>query len=250
VLQIQQQSHSHISLIWFRNFKEDVTLPNLLHERPTLGYLIDFTRRMLLDASPNVLHWLIVKMLLGYAIRSTELAILTKNDVLWDEGCIRVHTNNHSERFVPFDTEFRDRLETYLNTRKTNSDLLLVSKQGYQYIPTTVCQTLRYIAKRAGIYRPLTNCFLKYCWIANYSTSDKSASELVKIIKFPSLTSFWLIAREIGAHTIFMKKYSDQLIKSIDYTVQNGVITDASYLFDEGSSKQWTGKKGYQKYPR
>jgi site-specific recombinase XerD len=121
--------------------KKNISMPDIL--------TIEEVKK-LLEATENIKHQLIIKLLYGCGLRVSEIVNLTKGDVNLEEGLIKIKlAKGRKDRFVKLPESIKENLENYckLNT----GDILFQSNRGGKLTKDTIQKIVQNSAKRAGI---------------------------------------------------------------------------------------------------
>lgn len=102
----------------------------------------------LVGARRQAMIWLMATT----GIRRREMWSLTKEDLDWNLGVIRViYGKGQKERQIPFDGRCQDPMSRYLRQRKDSLDWLWVTEAGSRMAYDSIWQDLNRAAEQAGI---------------------------------------------------------------------------------------------------
>ena len=91
-------------------------------------------------------------MMITSGLRRREMWMLTKEDLDWDAGTIRViHGKGQKERRVPFDRMCQRAMLRYLHERTDSLDWLWVTEEGIRLAYDSIWQDLKRLTERAEI---------------------------------------------------------------------------------------------------
>jgi len=108
----------------------------------------------LLENAENYRDKLIIKFLFYTGVRVSELIKIKKNDIIFEEGFVKVYGKGGKERIVPIPKELLNELKDYVNKINTENIFPLSSRQ--------VERIIKNIAKKAGISKKVTPHVLRH----------------------------------------------------------------------------------------
>ncbi|MFP3256231.1 MAG: tyrosine-type recombinase/integrase [Candidatus Nanopusillus acidilobi] len=108
----------------------------------------------LLESAENYRDKLIIKFLFYTGVRVSELIKIKKNDIIFEEGFVKVYGKGGKERIVPIPKELLNELKDYINKINTENIFPLSSRQVERIIKNT--------AKKAGISKKVTPHVLRH----------------------------------------------------------------------------------------
>ena len=108
----------------------------------------------LLENAENYRDKLVIKFLFYTGVRVSELIKIKKNDIIFEEGFVKVYGKGGKERIVPIPKELLNELKNYINKINTENIFPLSSRQ--------VERIIKYIAKKAGISKKVTPHVLRH----------------------------------------------------------------------------------------
>jgi integrase/recombinase XerD len=108
----------------------------------------------LLENTDNYRDKLIIKFLFYTGVRVSELIKIKKNDIIFEEGFVKVYGKGGKERIVPIPKELLNELKDYINKINTENIFPLSSRQ--------VERIIKNIAKKAGISKKVTPHVLRH----------------------------------------------------------------------------------------
>jgi len=108
----------------------------------------------LLENAENYRDKLIIKFLFYTGVRVSELVKIKKNDIIFEEGFVKVYGKGGKERIVPIPKELLNELKNYINKINTENIFPLSSRQ--------VERIIKNIAKKAGISKKVTPHVLRH----------------------------------------------------------------------------------------
>jgi integrase/recombinase XerD len=108
----------------------------------------------LLENAENYRDKLIIKFLFYTGVRVSELVKIKKNDIIFEEGFVKVYGKGGKERIVPIPKELLNELKDYINKINTENIFPLSSRQ--------VERIIKNVAKKAGINKKVTPHVLRH----------------------------------------------------------------------------------------
>ena len=108
----------------------------------------------LLENAENYRDKLIIKFLFYTGVRVSELIKIKTNDLIFEDGFVKVYGKGGKERIVPIPKELLNELKDYINKINTENIFPLSSRQ--------VERIIKYIAKNAGISKKVTPHVLRH----------------------------------------------------------------------------------------
>jgi len=108
----------------------------------------------LLENAENYRDKLIIKFLFYTGVRVSELIKIKKNDIIFEEGFVKVYGKGGKERILPIPKELLNELKDYINKINTENIFPLSSRQ--------VERIIKNIARKAGINKKVTPHVLRH----------------------------------------------------------------------------------------
>ena len=132
--------------------KRNKTIPEILSVEEVRG---------MIDSTNNPKHRLILKLLYGCGLRSSEVVNLKKDDLDFSEGLIHIRlAKGKKDRFVKMPFSISDELKSYCNL--LNGNLLFPSNRGGKLTTATIQAIVEQSAKRAKIKRRIYPHLLRH----------------------------------------------------------------------------------------
>ncbi len=123
------------------NPKKNNTIPDIL--------TIEEIKR-LIEATSNIKHKLIIKILYGCGLRVSEIVNLRKEDINFAEELIHIRlAKGKKDRFVKIPNSIRGELKSY--SLLGDSEILFSSSRGGKLTKDTIQKIIKSSAKKAGI---------------------------------------------------------------------------------------------------
>lgn len=123
------------------NPKKNQTLPEIL--------TIEEIRKMI-EATQNIKHKLIIKLLYGCGLRVSEIVSLKKQDLNFEEGLIHLRlAKGKKDRFVKMPESIKEELKNY--SALNASEIFFVSTRGGKLTKDTIQKIVQNAAKKTDI---------------------------------------------------------------------------------------------------
>ncbi len=140
-------------LIYLKSPKIDKRLPKFITYE-------EFLR--LVGACDNPRDKLMIKFLFYTGVRVSELVNLKIDDILWEEGFVKVKGKGGKERIIPLPESLLKELKEYVETRKIKSEYLFPSKRGSKLSTRQVQRIINKARIKAGIRKKVTPHILRH----------------------------------------------------------------------------------------
>ncbi len=136
---------------FFENvLKQKINIPNPKKNSPLPEILTIEEIRGLIEATQNIKHKLIIKLLYGCGLRVSEIVNLKITDLNFKEKLIHVKlAKGKKDRFVKIPISIEQDLGNYC--KLNNSDILFPSNRGGKLTKDTIQKIAQNSAKKAGI---------------------------------------------------------------------------------------------------
>ena len=106
--------------------------------------------RKLIEATNNIKHKLIIKLLYGCGLRVSELVNLKKQDVNFSERLIHIRlSKGRKDRFVKIPDSMKEHLESY--SKMDDDDILFTSNRGGRLTTATIQKIVKNSSLKAEI---------------------------------------------------------------------------------------------------
>ncbi len=130
--------------------KEKLDMPNPKRNKSIPIILTKEEVKSMIDATNNIKHKLILKMLYGCGLRVSEIINLKKQDINFNEKLIHIClSKGKKDRFVKLPESLLKDLESYC--RLSNEDILFPSNRSGKLTKKTIAKVVENSAKKAGI---------------------------------------------------------------------------------------------------
>lgn len=129
---------------------KEMSLKHPKRNKPIPEVLIAEEVKRLIEATGNVKHRLILRLLYGCGLRVSELVNLKRQDMNFHEGLIHIRlSKGRKDRFIKIPDSMRDELESY--SKLNNDDTFFASSRGSKLTTATIQKIVRNSAQKAGI---------------------------------------------------------------------------------------------------
>jgi len=129
---------------------EKINLKHPKRNKPIPEVLTMEEVKKLIDATSNIKHKLILKLLYGCGLRVSEVINLRKDDINFDECLIHIRlSKGRKDRFVKIPDSIRNDLENY--SKLSNEDILFASNRGGKLTTATIQKIVKNSAAKAGL---------------------------------------------------------------------------------------------------
>jgi integrase/recombinase XerD len=146
---------SNISAIEFffgKVLGQDIALSHPKRNKPIPEVLTQEEVKRLLEATSNVKHRMILKILYGCGLRVSELLSLRKGDFNYAEGLLHIRlSKGRKDRFVKIPDSVKGELASYSSL--IGGDTLFQSSRGERLTVATIQKIVKNSARKAGIMK-------------------------------------------------------------------------------------------------
>jgi len=130
--------------------KQKISLPNPKKNKTIPVILTAEEARKLIEATSNIKHRLIVKLLYGCGLRVSELVNLRKKDFNFEESLISIKLSKwRKDRFVKIPDSIKNELKNYYELNI--EDIFFPSPRGGKLTTAAIQKIIKTSAKKAGI---------------------------------------------------------------------------------------------------
>jgi site-specific recombinase XerD len=148
---------SNISAIefFFRNvLGRRIELSHPKRNKPIPEVLAPEEVKQLIQATGNMKHRLIIKLLYGCGLRVSEIVNLRRNDLDFGEGLLHVRlSKGRKDRFVKIPDSMKAELESYSSLK--GGDLFFQSARGGRLTTATIQKIVKNSSRKAGIRKEI-----------------------------------------------------------------------------------------------
>ena len=136
---------------FFRNvLGQRISLKHPKRNRPIPEVLVPEEVKKMIEATTNIKHKLIIKLLYGCGLRVNELVNLKKDDMNFNEGLIHIRlSKGRKDRFIKIPDSIAEDLESY--SKLNISDMFFISARGGKLTTATIQKIVKNSAKKANI---------------------------------------------------------------------------------------------------
>jgi len=157
LIKIKRQNPSTVSAnisaigFFFANvLGKNITLKHPKRNKPIPEVLSLKEIKSMIDATENIKHRLVIKLLYGCGLRVSELVNLRKDDLNVNEGLIHIRlSKGRKDRFVKIPDSLKDGLVNY--SKLSNGEILFASNRGGKLTTATIQKIVKNSARKAGI---------------------------------------------------------------------------------------------------
>jgi site-specific recombinase XerD len=143
-------SLSAIKFFFANVLKRRIRIPHPKRNKPIPEVLTPDEVKRLIEATSNIKHRLIIKLMYGCGLRVSEVVNLRKHDFNFDEGLIHIRlSKGRKDRFVKIPDSIMDELKSY--SKLTSENIFFSSNRGGKLTTATVRKIIKNSAKKAVI---------------------------------------------------------------------------------------------------
>ena len=140
----------------------------------------------------------IMEMLYGCGLRVTELVTLRIGDLFFKEGYVRVVGKGDKQRLVPISTVARDKIQRYLEKRRSarsGEEVVFLNNRGGALTRVMVFTIIRQAAARAGIEKRISPHTFRHSFATHLLEGGASIRQVQEMLGHESI-----ITTEIYTH--------------------------------------------------
>lgn len=137
--------------------------------------------KSIINATTNIKHKLILKMLYGCGLRVSEVTALKKQDINFNESLIHIHlAKNKKDRFVKIPDSVKNELQSYWNI--SQDEILHPSQRGGKLTIATIHAIVEKTAKKAGIKKEVYPHLLRHSFATHLLESGTGLRIIQKLL--------------------------------------------------------------------
>jgi len=172
---------------FFKNvLNEEIILPNPKKNSPLPEILTSEEIKLLINSTENIKHKLIIKLLYGCGLRASEIVILKKDDLNFNEGLIHVIlAKGKKDRFVKIPSSIKQELEIYC--KLNNSEILFPSSRGGRLTKDTIQKIISNSSKKAGIKKRVYPHLLRHSFATHLLEQGTDLRIIQKLLGHSSI---------------------------------------------------------------
>lgn len=141
---------SILAFFFEKVLKQKINIPYPKRNKTIPEILTPEEIKRLIEATSNIKHKLIIKLLYGCGLRVLELVNLRKQDINFQETLLHIKlSKGRKDRFVKIPNSIKEELENYY--KLNNSDIFFQSARGGKLATNTIRKILKNSSKKAGI---------------------------------------------------------------------------------------------------
>ena len=130
--------------------RQKISIPNPKKNKPIPEVMTISEIKKLIEATSNIKHRMIIKLMYGCGMRVSELTSLKKDDFNFSEGLIHIRlSKGRKDRFVKIPDSMKQELKDYSNLN--GDDVFFPSSRGGKLTTATIQKIIKNSAKKAGI---------------------------------------------------------------------------------------------------
>ena len=132
----------------------------------------------------------ILEMLYSCGLRVSEVCDLQIGDLFFGEGYIRVTGKGDKQRLVPVNSIARDRVQLYMETRKSNKsskDTLFLNNRGQKLTRVMIFTIIRQAAQRAGIDKKISPHTLRHSFATHLLEGGADIRQVQELLGHESI---------------------------------------------------------------
>ncbi len=203
---------SHISAIEFffnKVLSHNLKIPHPKRNKTIPEVLTTEEVKKLINATNNIKHKLILKLLYGCGLRVSEIVNLKKEDFNFSEGLIHVkHGKGKKDRFVNIPNSIKEDLESYY--KLNNSKYFFESNRKGKLTTATIQKIVKNAGKKAGIGKNIHPHTLRHSFATHLLEQGTDLKIIQKLLGHSDIKT-----------TQIYLQVSNQLIKNIKSPLDN-----------------------------
>lgn len=142
--------------------------------------------KKLIEATDNIKHKLIIKLLYGCGLRVSEIVNLIKTDVNLEEGLIKIKlAKGRKDRFVKLPESIKENLGSYC--KLNNGNILFPSNRGGRLTKDTIQKIVKNAGKKAGIKKRVYPHLLRHSFATHLLESGVDLRIIQKLLGHSSI---------------------------------------------------------------
>lgn len=148
-----------------------------------IGSIDDSTAKGLRDRA-------ILEVLYSCGLRVSELCDLRMGDLFFGEGYIRVTGKGDKQRLVPISGIARDRIQLYMEKRKTthrSEDTLFLNNRGTKLTRVMIFTIIKQACQRAGIQKSISPHTLRHSFATHLLEGGASIRQVQELLGHESI---------------------------------------------------------------
>ena len=149
-----------------------------------------------------------LEVLYSCGLRVSELTSLRLSDLFFGEGYIRVIGKGDKQRLVPISTVARDKIQRYLEERRSarsGEEVVFLNNRGGQLTRVMVFTILKQAAQRAGIDKHISPHTFRHSFATHLLEGGASIRQVQEMLGHESINT-----TEIYTHIL-----SDKLLETV-----------------------------------
>lgn len=168
--------------------KCDRNLPDILSIEE-----VDLIINSISDSSPKgIRDRAILEVLYSCGVRVSELTSLRLGDLFFGEGYLRVLGKGDKERLVPISDIARQKIESYIEIRKSasiNEDVLFLNNRGKALTRVMIFTIIKQAARAAGLTKTISPHTFRHSFATHLLRGGASIRQVQEMLGHESITT-------------------------------------------------------------
>ena len=203
------QNISAIEFFFSKVLNQKIKLPHPKRNKPIPEVLTQKEIKRLINATNNIKHKLIIKLLYGCGLRVSEVVNLKKLDFLFNEDLIHIKmSKGKKDRFVKIPKIIKQELINYSNLN--NDKYFFISTRKGKLTTATIQKIIKNSAKKAKIKKNISPHTLRHSFATHLLESGTDLKIIQKLLGHSDIKT-----------TQIYLKISNQSIKNIKTPLDN-----------------------------
>jgi len=203
------QNLSAIEFFFEKVLKQNIKIPHPKRNKTIPIVLTIEEMKKIIEATYNIKHKLIIKLLYGCGLRVSEIINLKKEDIDFNEGLIKIRlAKGKKDRFVNIPISLKKELENYCSLN--NEDILFPSARGGKLTTATIRKIIKNSCKKAEIKKQVHPHTLRHSFATHLLEQGTDLRIIQKLLGHSDIKT-----------TQIYLSVSNQLIKNIKSPLDN-----------------------------
>ncbi|MCR4327555.1 MAG: tyrosine-type recombinase/integrase [Nanoarchaeota archaeon] len=175
-----------IKFFFDKVLKQKINVPNPKKYLSLPDILTIDEMRKLIEITSNVKHRLIIKLLYGCGLRVSEIVVLKKENINFEEGLIKIIlSKGKKDRFVKIPLSIIKELKNYCEIEK--SKILFPSSRGGKLTKDTIQKIVQNSAKKAGVKKRVYPHLLRHSFATHLLEQGTDLRVIQKLLGHSSI---------------------------------------------------------------
>ena len=203
------QNLSAIEFFFSRVLNQKIKIPHPKRNKSIPVVLSVEEVKRLIDATSNIKHKLILKILYGCGLRVSEITNLMKKDIDFNENLIKIRfSKGKKDRFVNIPFSLRKELESYCNLNR--EEILFPSSRCGRLTTATIQKIIKNSCRNSGIKKNISPHTLRHSFATHLLEQGTDLRIIQKLLGHSDIKT-----------TQIYLSVSNQLIKNIKSPLDN-----------------------------